>query len=47
MIILMQIGHSDELMLVDPHFSGYLNAKRYYNAAGLKIKVKKYFRGEK
>lgn len=37
MDIIMRMGHSDELTLVDAHFPGYSNAKRYYNAAGVKI----------
>ena len=37
MKILMEMGHSDELVLIDAHYPGYSNAKRYYNAAGITI----------
>ena len=37
MQILMNMGHSDEITIVDAHFPGYSNAKRYYQASGLKI----------
>jgi len=37
MSILMNMGHSDEITIVDAHFPGYSNAKRYYNAAGIRI----------
>ena len=37
MNIIMNMGHSDELTIVDAHFPGYSNAKRYYNAAGIDI----------
>ena len=34
---MMNMGHSDELTIVDAHFPGYSNAQRYYNAAGINI----------
>ena len=37
MEIIMQMGHSDELTLVDAHFPGYSNAKRFYRAVGANI----------
>lgn len=37
MEILMQMGHSDELALVDAHYPGYSNAKRFYRAIGVTI----------
>lgn len=37
MEILMQMGHSDELALVDAHYPGYSNAKRFYRAIGAPI----------
>jgi L-fucose mutarotase len=37
MEILMQMGHSDEVALVDAHYPGYSNAKRFYRAIGVNI----------
>jgi len=37
MTILMQMGHSDEIALVDGHFPGFSCARRHLFAAGLKI----------
>ena len=37
MTIIMQMGHSDEIALVDAHFPGYSNAKRFYRATGVSI----------
>ena len=37
MTIIMQMGHSDEIALVDAHFPGYSNAKRFYRAPGVSI----------
>ena len=37
MNIMMNMGHSNELTIIDAHFPGYSNAKRYYNAAGIDI----------
>ncbi len=37
MEILMQMGHSDELAIVDAHYPGYSNAKRFYRAIGVTI----------
>jgi L-fucose mutarotase len=37
MTILMQMGHSDELALVDGHFPGVSNARRHLFAAGVDI----------
>ncbi len=37
MEILMQMGHSDELALVDAHYPGFSNAKRFYRANGATI----------
>ena len=37
MEIIMQMGHSDELALVDAHYPGFSNAKRFYRAIGLGI----------
>ncbi len=37
MTLLMEMGHSDEIALVDAHFPGYSNAKRFYRAAGVSI----------
>jgi L-fucose mutarotase len=37
MTIIMQMGHSDEVALVDAHFPGYSNANRFYRAAGVSI----------
>lgn len=37
MTIIMQMGHSDEIALVDAHFPGYSNANRFYRAAGVSI----------
>jgi L-fucose mutarotase len=37
MTILMQMGHSDEIALVDGHFPGYSCARRHLFAPGAKI----------
>ena len=37
MNLLMEMGHSDEIALVDAHFPGYSNAKRFYRASGVSI----------
>jgi L-fucose mutarotase len=37
MTILMQMGHSDEIALVDGHFPGVSNARRHLFAAGVDI----------
>ena len=37
MTFLMQMGHSDEIALVDAHFPGFSQAQRYYNASGTMI----------
>ena len=37
MTILMQMGHSDEIALVDGHFPGYSCARRHLFAAGVQI----------
>lgn len=37
MTFLMQMGHSDEIALVDSHFPGYSQAQRFYRANGASI----------
>jgi len=37
MTFLMEMGHSDEIALVDAHYPGYSNAKRFYRATGVSI----------
>jgi len=37
MTFLMEMGHSDEIALVDAHYPGYSNAKRFYRAIGVSI----------